>query len=1327
MSALQIVAAAICFPLMLVGWALLFRQIGRFVALYRVGQADPRRTDAPMSRTWTLAKEFLGHTRMSRLPVVAVAHWFTALSFMLLFGTLVNAFGQLIRPAWQLPVIGHFPPYEWLTEVFAWTGLVGIVVLIVIRQLKHPRSAAGVDGRRSRFFGSTWWQAYYVEATILGVTLCILTLRVLEAALTMVQHPEESIGLHFPLTGWLSGLFSGLSVGGLETWIVLVATVKILISFAWMITISLTPTMGVAWHRFLAFPNIWFKREASGRTALGNLKPMTMGDGRPFSMEAMEALEESEDEAAEPVLGVGKVEDFTWKGLLDFSTCTECGRCQSQCPAWNTDKPLSPKMLMMTLRDHADAKSPWLTASEEARASLPATTTALAEVPLIGQTGYDLDSPLTAYNALGFGPDGEPTAVIDEDVLWSCTTCGACVEQCPVDIEHVDHIVDMRRYQTLIESAFPSELGGLFKNLESKGNPWGMGARARLDWAKDLPFEVKILGKDVESASEVDWFFWVGCAGAYEDRAKKTTRAVAELLDTAGVSFAVLGDGETCTGDSARRAGNEILFSMLAEQNIETLNDAGAKKIVVTCAHCFNTIKNEYPDLGGRFEVVHHTQLLNRLVRDKKLVPVARPADAPGMSSAKNAASTAPSVTYHDPCYLGRHNNVYAPPRELIGALPGVELREMERSKEKSFCCGAGGARMWMEEKLGGRINMNRTEEALATGAERIAIGCPFCRVMISDGLTAKQSEGVGEDVEVVDVAQMLLAAVRRGSDDGAVEGSVDESAAAAVASESQSYAGQSGSAATSSAAVTGGAVAGGAAGSATTTEGEAPVAGTSSTEVSGGAAEADPWEEPAAPAAKTAQPEAPKAEVPAAAEADPWDEPAAPAKTAQPEAPKAEVPAAAEADPWDEPAAPAAKTEAPAAEAPAAADEADPWDEPAATTATTTKTEAPAVAAPAEDVDPWDEPSVPASKVETPATEAKASASEGAPSPEKMETAAAASTDDVDPWDEPGTAPAKSEESKDEAASSAAAPAASDDVDPWDEPATPAAQSATASVAVPDAATEAGTETPAAPASTDDVDRWDEPANPASKTDDSENDADAEAESTDKQPKPEPGKTEPAAAEDETTAAAAAATDDVGPWDEPATSAPVAEVPQSDAAPWTETSPSASDETSEHPVAESRESPDSAVPAGEDVANRDELLASPDPWDDASDLSERAGVTSDAATEVSNADADPLTAATSSDEAEAAEDTEPEQADEGSTDERSETESAPSETEPASSETESAPSETEPASSEADKAANEDAAPASGEDSESDSRTPEASAPPANADDLLNAPDPWD
>ena len=763
MSALQIVAAVICVVITVVGVALLVRAVMRMTSLFRLG-APEKRTDSPGARTATLLREFLGHTRMARLPIVAIAHWFTMISFGVLFFTLVNAYGQIFDPAYALPLIGHFPPYEWLTEFMAWTGFASILWLIWNRRKHHPARSAGKDGRKSRFFGSTFWQAYYVEFTIFGVGACILTLRALEYALAAVTDNDHASALHFPLTFFLGMPLESMGREGIEQFIVAVAAIKILISMAWMITISLNTTMGVAWHRFLAFFNIWFKRNADGRTSLGALQPMKV-DGEPVTN--VEELDFDEDTS----FGVGKVEDFTWKGLLDFSTCTECGRCQSQCPAWNTEKPLSPKLLMMTLRDHSSAKAPFLQAAAAGK-SAPATTHGeapkgdysnvnLLETALIGDTGYDIENPLTAYNPHG------PDAVIDQDVLWSCTTCGACVEQCPVDIEHVDHIVDMRRYQTLIESAFPQELAGLFKNLENKQNPWGMSARARLDWAKGLPFDVKVIGSDVESADDVEWLFWVGCAGAYEDRAKKTTRAVAELLHTAGVDFAVLGDGESCTGDPARRAGNEILFQMLAGQNVETLNDANVKKIVVTCAHCFNTIKNEYPQIGGEFEVVHHTQLLNRLVREKKLTPVAAPEEFAKQPKDKSgAASTGKSVTYHDPCYLGRHNNVYAPPRELIGALPGVEYKEMERSGMTSFCCGAGGARMWMEEKLGQRINVNRTKEAVATGADRIAIGCPFCRVMMTDGLTAEQSNGdAREEVEVVDVANMLLAAVRRGEE----------------------------------------------------------------------------------------------------------------------------------------------------------------------------------------------------------------------------------------------------------------------------------------------------------------------------------------------------------------------------------------------------------------------------------------------------------------------------------------------------------------------------------------------------------------------------------
>ncbi len=726
---MQIFAIVVSLAITLVAVALFVKAIRSMIAVIKIGQPAVNRTNDKGARWATMFKETLGHTRMLQWSVVGAAHWFVFVGFGLLFFTLVTAYGQLFDPHFTIPWLGTWFIYEWVSEIVTWIMLVAIVGFIAYRV---SRPSERVRGTRGRFFGSTMWQAYFVELVILGVGLCIVTLRGAEYALAKnYGDPAHASFLHFPLTGWIGSLYGGASEHTLFVVIWAVATLKIVISMVWMIVLALNTTMGVAWHRFLAWFNIWFKRKADGGTALGALQPMMAG-GEPIDFENIEDLDE------DTAMGVGSIEDFAWKGILDFTTCTECGRCQSQCPAWNTDKPLSPKLLITNLRDHAYAKAPYLLASEDDRESLPDAVKAEAERELVGAT------------------EGDPTlptggAVIDPDVLWSCTSCGACVQQCPVDIEHVDHIVDMRRYQVLIESSFPSELNGLFKGLENKGNPWNMSPSKRMEWAKDLDFEVKQVGVDVEDLDEVDWLFWVGCAGAYEDRAKKTTRAVAELLDMAGVSFAVLGDGETCTGDPARRAGNEFVFQQLAMQNAEVFKETKVKKVVSTCAHCFNTLKNEYLQFGVELEVVHHTQLLNRLVREGRLTPVAA-----------NGGPTR-TLTYHDPCYIGRHNQVYEPPRELLSVVPNAELKEMPRNSERSFCCGAGGARMWMEEKIGERINLNRTTEAVETGADQIAVACPFCRVMLSDGLTAKQADGSArEEVEVLDVAQLLLASVKR-------------------------------------------------------------------------------------------------------------------------------------------------------------------------------------------------------------------------------------------------------------------------------------------------------------------------------------------------------------------------------------------------------------------------------------------------------------------------------------------------------------------------------------------------------------------------------------
>jgi Fe-S oxidoreductase len=720
MGPVQILSTVIAAAVTILAVALAVRAVRQMVRVIRLGRPDPERFTDKGRRTRTMLTETLGHTRMLKWSVVGATHWFVMMAFIILSSLVLGAYFEVVDPELDLPVIGGWTVYGLATEIIGVLGFIGILILMGIRLKNLPSRAK----RPSRFLGSTMWQAYYVEYTILVVLILGFLIRGFKAAAGALPYPVWAA----PVSHAVGAAFGGISDHAALNAVSIVAAVKIVVSMAWLITIALNLTMGVAWHRFAAFFNIFFKRTASTTPALGGLRPM-MSEGKPLDFEDADPEKDQ--------FGVAHVEQFSWKGLLDFTTCTECGRCQSQCPAWNTGKPLSPKLLVLSLRDHAYAKAPYLLAgggkdltgeekaTQEQLANVNVLALAEAERPLIGSA--------------------EENGVIDPDVLWSCTTCGACVEQCPVDIEHVDHIVDMRRYQVLIESNFPSEAGVMLRNLENKGNPWGAAPNTREDWTKNLGFDVPKVGE----VEDFEYLFWVGCAGAFEDRAKKTTRAVATLLNEAGVSFAILGEGETCTGDPARRIGNEFVFQMLAQQNVETLNEAGVKKIVATCPHCFNTLANEYGQVGGHFEVVHHTQLLAHLVEKGRLTPV---------------QSVDGGVTYHDPCYLGRHNRVFEPPREVLEAAVGADrsVTEMDRFKERSFCCGAGGARMWMEERIGKRINVERVEEALSTGAQTVAVGCPFCLTMLGDGVTGKKSVGeASTDVEVVDVATVLLRSLK--------------------------------------------------------------------------------------------------------------------------------------------------------------------------------------------------------------------------------------------------------------------------------------------------------------------------------------------------------------------------------------------------------------------------------------------------------------------------------------------------------------------------------------------------------------------------------------
>jgi Fe-S oxidoreductase/tryptophan-rich sensory protein len=701
-------------------------------SLARAGKPAVGRTKDAPKRVQAEAIEVLGQKKLLKWTIPGLAHVFAFWGFLVLGLTILEAYGALFIADFAVPVIGTWPIVGFLEDLFGVLVFVGVIIFAVLRLTNNPAT----HGRDSRFFGSHTKGAWLILFMIFNVVWTLFLYR--GAQINTGVFPFKSGAF---ASEWTASLLAPLGEGANE-WL---ETIGIWLQIGVVLVFLLIVLHSKHLHIGAAPINVYTSRRPD---ALGPLLPI-MYKGEPVNFE---------DPPDDATFGKGHIGDFTWKNYVDFMACTECGRCQSQCPAWNTGKPLSPKLLMMNLRDTMFTQAPYLLAAngehpglgelhEQALAAVSAEVRAEVERPFIGARAGSEHSAEDGYTFDGHRATGADLPIIDEDVLWSCTMCGACVNQCPVDIEHIDHIADMRRNQVMIATEFPSELNGLFKNIESKGNPWGMNAGDRNNWISEVDFEVRVFGANGEDTipEDVDYLFWVGCAGAFEDRAKRTTKAVAELFNIAGVNFMVLGDGETCTGDPARRAGNEFLFQMQGMQNVEMLNEIKATKIVVTCPHCLNTLNREYPQLGGNYEVVHHTQLLNDLVKAGRLTPV---------------KTVSEKVTYHDPCYLGRHNNVYVPPRDLIEAT-GADKVEMDRHGEKSFCCGAGGARMWMEEKLGTQVNKNRGDEAIATGASKIAVACPFCSVMLNDAVTSRQQEGIGEGIEVVDVATLLLAAAK--------------------------------------------------------------------------------------------------------------------------------------------------------------------------------------------------------------------------------------------------------------------------------------------------------------------------------------------------------------------------------------------------------------------------------------------------------------------------------------------------------------------------------------------------------------------------------------
>ncbi|MDZ7413002.1 MAG: heterodisulfide reductase-related iron-sulfur binding cluster [candidate division KSB1 bacterium] len=622
----------------------------RRVRLWRMGKPEER-SDQPLRRLWKVFVEGILQRAVVRDAFPGLMHAAIFFGFVVLFiGTLI----VLLQADFGLKILyGRFYLYYSLVlDLFGVVFIVGLLIALFRRYVLRPQrlNNRADDAVLLSMLLLIGISGFFIEATRLAVT----------------RSPWRAWS---PVGNWLASFLATMPEAEKLAMHRLLWWGHLVLSMGFVAYIPYSKLF----HIFVSPANVYF----GSLGARGELLPIDLEGSETF--------------------GVSRMSEFTWKQLFDLDACTSCGRCQDVCPAHATGKPLSPKQLILDLREQMDV-----------------------EAKVRGDGG---DSG--AARALLGG-------AIAEDVLWSCTTCFACQEHCPVAVEHVRKIVDMRRALVLMEARFPQELSLAFKGLETNANPWGMSSASRAAWAEGLEVPA------IQDRPDAEYLWFVGCAGSFDDRAVKISRALARVLNAAGVSYAILGAEESCCGDPARRSGNEYVAMTLMQQNVELFARYGVKKVLTACPHCYNVLKNEYRQFGGTYQVVHHSELLAQLLAQGRLRP-ARAAEG--------------TVVFHDSCYLGRYNGIYEQPRQVLRAVAATGVRELPRRKQRSFCCGAGGGRMWMEEKLGTRINHARADEALTTGAQTVAVACPFCLVMLDDGV---KDRGAEEQMRVMDIAQLV-------------------------------------------------------------------------------------------------------------------------------------------------------------------------------------------------------------------------------------------------------------------------------------------------------------------------------------------------------------------------------------------------------------------------------------------------------------------------------------------------------------------------------------------------------------------------------------------